>query len=135
MDILKQLQQELQIKPFQVEQTVALLDAGNTVPFIARYRKERTGSLDDQTIRRLAERLNVLRNLEEKRETVRNALAEQGIYTEEMAQRLETAMTQAEIEDLYRPYRPKRRTRASVAKEKGWNRWRSMYWGRYLWFR
>ncbi|HIY03817.1 MAG TPA: RNA-binding transcriptional accessory protein [Candidatus Anaerotignum merdipullorum] len=119
MDILKQLQQELQIKPFQVEQTVALLDAGNTVPFIARYRKERTGSLDDQTIRRLAERLNVLRNLEEKRETVRNALAEQGIYTEEMAQRLETAMTQAEIEDLYRPYRPKRRTRASVAKEKG----------------
>ena len=119
MDILKQLQQELQIKPFQVEQTVALLDAGNTVPFIARYRKERTGSLDDQTIRRLAERLNVLRNLEEKRETVRNTLAEQGIYTEEMAQRLETAMTQAEIEDLYRPYRPKRRTRASVAKEKG----------------
>ena len=119
MDILKQLQQELQIKPFQVEQTVALLDAGNTVPFIARYRKERTGSLDDQTIRRLAERLNVLRNLEEKRETVRNTLAEQGIYTEEMAQRRETAMTQAEIEDLYRPYRPKRRTRASVAKEKG----------------
>ena len=119
MDILKQLQQELQIKPFQVEQTVALLDAGNTVPFIARYRKEGTGSLDDQTIRRLAERLNVLRNLEEKRETVRNTLAEQGIYTEEMAQRLETAMTQAEIEDLYRPYRPKRRTRASVAKEKG----------------
>ena len=119
MDILKQLQQELQIKPFQVEQTVALLDAGNTVPFIARYRKERTGSLDDQTIRRLAERLNVLRNLEEKRETVRNTLAEQGIYTEEMAQRLETAMTQAEIEDLYRPFRPKRRTRASVAKEKG----------------
>ena len=119
MDILKQLQQELQINPFQVEQTVALLDAGNTVPFIARYRKERTGSLDDQTIRRLAERLNVLRNLEEKRETVRNTLAEQGIYTEEMAQRLETAMTQAEIEDLYRPYRPKRRTRASVAKEKG----------------
>ena len=79
MDILKQLQQELQIKPFQVEQTVALLDAGNTVPFIARYRKERTGSLDDETIRRLAERLNVLRNLEEKGERVRKSLAKQGI--------------------------------------------------------
>ena len=119
MDILKQLQIELGIKASQVENTVKLLDEGNTVPFIARYRKEVTGSLDDQIIRQLAERLTALRNLEEKREMVRNAITEQGAMTDELSAKLETAMTQTEIEDIYRPYRPKRRTRASIAKEKG----------------
>lgn len=119
MDILKQLQIELGIKASQVENTVKLLDEGNTVPFIARYRKEVTGSLDDQIIRQLAERLTALRNLEEKREMVRNAITEQGAMTDELSAKLEGAMTQTEIEDIYRPYRPKRRTRASIAKEKG----------------
>lgn len=119
MDILKQLQIELGIKASQVENTVKLLDEGNTVPFIARYRKEVTGSLDDQIIRQLAERLTALRNLEEKREMVRNAITEQGAMTDELSAKLEAAMTQTEIEDIYRPYRPKRRTRASIAKEKG----------------
>lgn len=119
MDILKQLQIELGIKASQVENTVKLLDEGNTVPFIARYRKEVTGSLDDQIIRQLAERLTALRNLEEKREMVRNAITEQGAMTDELSAKLEAAMTQTEIEDIYRPYRPKRRTRASIAKGKG----------------
>lgn len=119
MDILRQLQIELGIKASQVENTVKLLDEGNTVPFIARYRKEVTGSLDDQIIRQLAERLTALRNLEEKREMVRNAITEQGAMTDELSAKLEAAMTQTEIEDIYRPYRPKRRTRASIAKEKG----------------
>lgn len=119
MDILKQLQIELGIKASQVENTVKLLDEGNTVPFIARYRKEVTGSLDDQIIRQLAERLTALRNLEEKREMVRNAITEQGAMTDELSAKLEATMTQTEIEDIYRPYRPKRRTRASIAKEKG----------------
>ena len=106
MDILKQLQIELGIKASQVENTVKLLDEGNTVPFIARYRKEVTGSLDDQIIRQLAERLTALRNLEEKREMVRNAITEQGAMTDELSAKLEGAMTQTEIEDIYRPYRP-----------------------------
>ena len=119
MDILKKLQEELEIRPSQVENTVKLLDEGNTVPFIARYRKEMTGSLDDQIIRRLSERLASLRNLEEKREQVKNAIAEQGSLTDELAAKLEQAETQTEIDDIYRPFRPKRRTRASIAKEKG----------------
>ena len=93
MDILKQLQIELGIKASQVENTVKLLDEGNTVPFIARYRKEVTGSLDDQIIRQLAERLTALRNLEEKREMVRNAITEQGAMTDELSAKLEAAMT------------------------------------------
>ncbi len=119
MDILKQLQQELAIKPSQIENTVKLLDEGNTVPFIARYRKEMTGSLDDQIIRQLAERLTALRSLEEKREQVRSSISELGMLTEALAQKLDAAVTQTEIDDIYRPYRPKRRTRASIAKEKG----------------
>ena len=117
MDILKKLQEELGIKASQVENTVKLLDEGNTVPFIARYRKEMTGSLDDQIIRQLSERLTALRNLEEKREQVKNAIAEQGNLTEELAAKLDAAETQTEIDDIYRPFRPKRRTRASIAKE------------------
>ncbi len=132
MDILKKLQEELEIRPSQVENTVKLLDEGNTVPFIARYRKEMTGSLDDQVIRRLSERLASLRNLEEKREQVKNAIAEQGSLTDELAAKLEQAETQTEIDDIYRPFRPKRRTRASIAKEKGLEPLAEMLWGQRL---
>ena len=132
MDILKKLQEELNIKASQVENTVKLLDEGNTVPFIARYRKEMTGSLDDQIIRQLSERLTALRNLEEKREQVKNAIAEQGNLTEELAAKLDAAETQTEIDDLYRPFRPKRRTRASIAKEKGLQPLADMIWGQKL---
>ncbi len=132
MDILKKLQEELGIKASQVENTVKLLDEGNTVPFIARYRKEMTGSLDDQVIRQLSERLTALRNLEEKREQVKNTIAEQGNLTEELAAKLDAAETQTEIEDLYRPFRPKRRTRASIAKEKGLQPLADMIWGQKL---
>lgn len=132
MDILKKLQEELNIKASQVENTVKLLDEGNTVPFIARYRKEMTGSLDDQIIRQLSERLTALRNLEEKREQVKNAIAEQGNLTEELAAKLDAAETQTEIDDIYRPFRPKRRTRASIAKEKGLQPLADMIWGQKL---
>ena len=132
MDILKKLQQEFDIKLSQVENTVKLLDEGNTVPFIARYRKEMTGSLDDQIIRQLSERLTALRNLEEKREQVKNAIAEQGNLTEELAAKLDAAETQTEIDDIYRPFRPKRRTRASIAKEKGLQPLADMIWGQKL---
>ena len=132
MDILKKLQEELGIKASQVENTVKLLDEGNTVPFIARYRKEITGSLDDQIIRQLSERLTALRNLEEKREQVKNAIAEQGNLTEELAAKLDAAETQTEIDDIYRPFRPKRRTRASIAKEKGLQPLADMIFGQKL---
>ena len=132
MDILKKLQEELNIKASQVENTVKLLDEGNTVPFIARYRKEMTGSLDDQIIRQLSERLTALRNLEEKREQVKNAIAEQGNLTEELAAKLDAAETQTEIDDIYRPFRPKRRTRASIAKEKGLQPLADMIFGQKL---
>ncbi len=98
---------------------VELLDQGNTVPFIARYRKERHGAMDDQAIRELADRLAYLRGLEQRRGEVREAIQEQGKLTPELAAALERAATLAEVEDLYRPYRPKRRTRAGVAREKG----------------
>lgn len=119
MDILKKLQKEFQINAEQVKNTVDLLDEGNTVPFIARYRKEMTGSLDDQIIRQLADRLSTLRNLEEKREMVRKVITEQGAMTKSISTKLSKAETQTEIDDIYRPFRPKRRTRASIAKEKG----------------
>ncbi len=132
MDILKKLQEEFEIKASQVENTVKLLDGGNTVPFIARYRKEMTGSLDDQIIRQLSERLTALRNLEEKREQVKATIAEQGNLTNELAKKLDAAETQTEIDDLYRPFRPKRRTRASIAKEKGLQSLADMVWGQKL---
>ncbi|WMI81205.1 Tex family protein [Anaerotignum sp. MB30-C6] len=132
MDILKRLQEELNIKASQIENTVKLLDEGNTVPFIARYRKEMTGSLDDQVIRQLAERLTALRNLEERREQVRTSIAEQGNLTEELEKKLNEAMTQTEIDDIYRPFRPKRRTRASIAKEKGLEPLAEMIFGQVL---
>ena len=132
MDILKKLQQEFEIKATQVENTIKLLDEGNTVPFIARYRKELTGALDDQLIRQLAERLTALRHLEEKREQIRSTIEEQGNLTEELAAKLEAAETQTELEDLYRPFRPKRRTRASIAKEKGLQPLADMIWGQKM---
>ena len=119
MDILKTLEQEFKLKPFQVENTVSLIDEGNTIPFIARYRKEMTGSLDDETLRNLYERLVYLRNLEEKRESVKNSIIEQEKMTDEIAKALDNAKTVTEIDDIYRPFRPKRRTRATIAVEKG----------------
>ncbi len=119
LDILKQLEDEFQLKPFQVQNTVNLLDEGNTIPFIARYRKELTGSIDDQLLRELYDRLCYLRNLEERREQVRKSIAEQDKLTDELSAKLDVATTLVELEDIYRPFKPKRRTRASIAKERG----------------
>lgn len=119
MDIFKVITQELGVKENQVEAAVRLIDEGNTIPFIARYRKEATGSLNDEQLRTLGERLTYLRNLEEKKQQVFATIEEQGKLTEELRQQIEGVMTQVALEDLYRPYRPKRRTRATVAKEKG----------------
>ena len=119
MDIQQTLTEEFHLRTTQVNNVIQLLDDGNTIPFIARYRKEQTGSLDDQVLRELAERLTYLRNLDETREKYRAVIAEQGALTEELAAALDGAATMTELDDLYRPYRPKRRTRATVAKEKG----------------
>ena len=119
IDHAKQIAQELNLEPKYVEAAVELIDAGNTVPFIARYRKEATNSMDDQVLRQLAERLEYLRGLEKRRAEVVHSITEQGAMTEELAAKLEAARTLTEVEDLYRPYRPKRRTRASVAKDRG----------------
>lgn len=119
MDILKQLKEELGIKLGQVEAAVKLIDEGNTIPFIARYRKEVTGSLNDEVLRNLHERLLYLRNLEEKKAQVLATIEEQGKLTEELKGQILAATTLVVVEDLYRPYRPKRRTRATIAKEKG----------------
>ena len=119
MDIIQQLTEQFGLQKWQVENTVKLIDEGNTIPFIARYRKEAHGTLDDQVIRELSERLEYLRNLDKRREEVRASIEGQEKMTEEIAAALDKAATLAEIEDIYRPFRPKRRTRASIAKEKG----------------
>ncbi len=119
MDILKKLADEFKIQAWQVENTVNLIDEGNTIPFIARYRKEAHGTLDDQTLREISERLEYLRNLEKRKEEVRSSIEAQEKLTDEIVAALENAQTLAEIEDIYRPYKPKRKTRASVAREKG----------------
>lgn len=119
MNIVKQLKEELGIELWQVEATVKLIDEGNTIPFIARYRKEQHGSLNDEVLRKLNERLQYLRNLEDKKAQVIASIEEQGKLTKELRQQIEQATTQVVVEDLYRPYRPKRRTRATIAKEKG----------------
>ncbi len=119
MDYVSILAAEFGLRPAQVSAAVELLDAGNTIPFIARYRKEATGSLDDQVLREMAERLEYLRNLDKRREEIRKSLTEQDVLTEELEGKLAAARTLSELEDLYRPYRPKRRTRATVAKERG----------------
>lgn len=119
MDINKKLAEELSVKLWQVEAAVNLIDEGNTIPFISRYRKEVTGALNDEVLRKLSERLNYLRSLEEKKNTVIAAIGEQGKLTEELKNQILAAETLVVVEDLYRPYRPKRRTRAMIAKEKG----------------
>ncbi|MCR5453213.1 MAG: RNA-binding transcriptional accessory protein [Lachnospiraceae bacterium] len=119
MDIITKIAEELNIRGQQVLATVTLIDEGNTIPFIARYRKEVTGGLDDEVLRNLYERLNYLRNLEEKKQTVLASIEEQGKLTDELKEAIESAETQVAVDDLYRPYRPKRRTRATIAKERG----------------
>ena len=119
MDIIQQLTTQFALQTWQVENTVKLIDEGNTIPFIARYRKEAHGTLDDQVIRELSERLEYLRNLEKRREEVRASIEAQEKLTDEISAALDKAATLAEIEDIYRPFRPKRKTRASVAREKG----------------
>lgn len=119
MDINQKITEELGVKKWQVDAAVKLIDEGNTIPFIARYRKEVTGTLDDEQLRKLFERLTYLRNLEEKKEQVLSSIEEQGKLTEELRRQILEAETLVVVEDLYRPYRPKRRTRATIAKEKG----------------
>ena len=119
MDIILKLKEELNVEKWQVEAAVKLIDEGNTIPFISRYRKEATGALNDEVLRNLFERLTYLRNLEEKKEQVLGSIEEQGKLTDELKEKILAAETLVVVEDLYRPYRPKRKTRASVAKEKG----------------
>ncbi len=119
MDIVKKIAEELKIKTWQVEAVIKLIDEGCTIPFIARYRKEQHGTLNDEQLRNLDERLTYLRNLEQRKETVLAGIEEQGKLTEELKAQILAAETQVVLEDLYRPYRPKRRTRATIAKEKG----------------
>ena len=119
MDICKKIAEELAISTWQVEAVVRLIDEGNTIPFIARYRKEQHGTLNDEQLRNLDERLSYLRNLEDRKETVLSSIEEQGKLTDDLRKQILAAQTQVELEDLYRPYRPKRRTRATIAKEKG----------------
>lgn len=119
MDIIKQISKELTLKEKQTEAVIELIDAGNTIPFIARYRKEVTGSLNDEILREFDSRLKYLRNLEEKKQTVIGTIQEQGALTEELKNKIDSVLTLVELEDIYRPYRPKRKTRASMAKERG----------------
>ena len=119
MDINQKITEELDVARWQVDAAVNLIDEGNTIPFISRYRKEATGQLNDEQLRKLHERLQYLRNLEEKKEQVLKSIDEQGLLTDELREQILAAETQVAVDDLYRPYRPKRRTRATVAKEKG----------------
>lgn len=119
MDIIKAIASELNVRTGQVEAAVKLIDEGCTIPFISRYRKEATGALNDEQLRNLDERLKYLRNLEDKKAQVIESIEEQGLLTDELKAQIEKAGTMVAVEDLYRPYRPKRRTRATIAKEKG----------------
>ena len=119
MNIVTVLSQEFQIQPWQVEAVIKLLDEGSTIPFIARYRKEQHGELDDQKLRDIAERLGTLRNLEARRKEISDSLKKLDKWTEELQQEIDEAPTMARLEDIYRPFRPKRKTRASIAREKG----------------
>ena len=119
MDIITKIAEELGVGRKQVDAAVKLIDEGNTIPFIARYRKEATGALNDEQLRALHERLTYLRNLEEKKEQVLATIEEQGKLTDELRAQILAAETLVVVEDLYRPYRPKRRTRATIAKERG----------------
>lgn len=117
--IFKKIAEELNIREEQVEKTVNLIDEGNTIPFIARYRKEVTGNLSDEVLRTLEERLKYLRNLEARKEEIIRLIDEQGKLTDELTIKIASTMVLSELEDIYRPYKPKKRTRATIAKEKG----------------
>jgi len=119
LDIIKSLSEQFNTSPVYVKNIITLIDEGNTIPFIARYRKEMTGAMDDQVLRELADRLTYLRNLESRKAEVKASIEEQGKWSAELAAALDKAETLAEVEDIYRPYKPKRKTRASVAREKG----------------
>lgn len=119
MNISQIIAEELKVQRNYVENVIGLLDEGNTIPFIARYRKEMHGSMDDTALRALYERLGYLRSLQERKESIKNSIEEQGKLTDELAEAIDTAMTLAVLEDLYRPYKQKKRTRASMAREKG----------------
>ena len=119
MDITAKIAEELGIRKNQAQAAIQLIDEGNTIPFIARYRKEATGALNDEILRNLFDRLTYLRNLEEKKAQVIASIEEQGKLTDELRKQIEEAQTLVVVDDLYRPYRPKRRTRATIAKEKG----------------
>ncbi len=119
MDIIKKLIQEFGLKRYQAENTIRLIDEGNTIPFIARYRKEQTGELSDVVLREFSQRLSYLRNLESRKEEVIRLISEQGKLTDELKRKIIEADVLQRVEDLYRPFRPKRRTRATIAKEKG----------------
>ena len=119
MNIADKIAAELHIQPWQAEAVIRLIDEGNTIPFIARYRKEMHGELDDEQIRNLSERLSYLRNLEERKTAVRSSIEEQGKMTKELSRAIDSAETLVALEDIYRPYKQKRRTRAAVAREKG----------------
>ena len=117
--ITQTIASELQVKPTQVENAIKLIDEGNTIPFIARYRKEVTGGLSDEQLRILGERLSYLRNLEQRKQEIIKSIEEQGKLTDEIVKQTEQAVTLAEVEDIYRPYKQKKKTRATVAKAKG----------------
>ena len=119
MDILATIAKELNIKETQVENAVKLIDEGNTIPFIARYRKEMHGTMDDQLLREIADRLQYLRNLDERREEIISSIEAQEKMTDEIRESIEKAETMADLENIYRPFRPKRQTRASIARDKG----------------
>ena len=119
MNIAEKLAEELGLKQWQVDNTIQLIDEGNTIPFISRYRKEVTGELSDEVLRTFEERLNYLRNMEERKDDIKRIIEEQGKLTEELSAQIDNAQKLSELEDIYRPFRPKRRTRATVAKEKG----------------
>ena len=123
LTIAEILSQELNQRLQYIENVIALIDEGNTIPFIARYRKEMHGAMDDTVLRTLETRLNYLRNLQERRDEVKNSIENQGKLTEELSAAIDAAATLAEVEDLYRPYKQKRRTRGSVAREKVWSLW------------
>ena len=130
MDIILKLSEELAVQKWQVEAAVNLIDEGNTIPFISRYRKEVTGSLNDEVLRNLFERLTYLRNLEEKKEQVIGSIEEQGKLTDELKEKILAAETLVVVEDLYRPYRPKRKTGPVWRRKRVWMAWHSGYWTR-----
>lgn len=123
MDIAAKIASELQIRNNQAEAAIKLIDEGNTIPFISRYRKEATGALNDEQLRKLFERLNYLRNLEDRKSTVLSSIEEQGKLTAELKKQIESAETMVAVEDLYRPYKQKKRTRATIAKNAVFQAW------------